>query len=401
MRSHFIVNATHFEKLFPFSFVTKPDGTLVRIGPSLKKLCPQLTEETDMNKVFKFLMPHYQTFQDGLEKQIEGMVVLEDVNSRFQLMGQVIKSLRSNLCVFVVNLFVNDVKKLNLLNLNFNDFAIQDQVFDFLMLLQTHQQAIKEADIINKKLADAHKIAIQASALKSQFLANMSHELRTPMNGVLGMASVLIETDLTEEQKDYVNSIISSGESMLNLINDILDISKIEAGFIQLDIGRIRIDEIFEDVVQTVKVAAQKKSLNINTFVDPEIPNYLMGDFLRLKQVILNFVGNAVKFTSAGFVNINAVLEKSENGNYSIFVSVEDSGIGMSPETVEKIFSPFVQGDSSTTKKFGGTGLGLSISKKLIEAMNGRIGVKSEINKGTVFWFTVELTAAEPLTQAA
>jgi len=401
MRSHFIVNAIHFEKLFPFSFVTTVDGKLTRIGPSLKKLCPHLTEETNMSTAFKFLMPSHQSFQDALEKQADGMIVLEDVNSRFQLMGQVIKSLRNNLCVFVVNLFVNDVEKLNHLNLTFNDFAIQDQVFDFLMLLQTHQQAIKEADVINKKLADAHKVAIQASALKSQFLANMSHELRTPMNGVLGMASVLIETDLTDEQKDYVNSIVTSGESMLNLINDILDLSKIEAGFIQLDIGRIRIEEIFEDVAQTVQVAAQKKSLNINTFVDPEIPKYLMGDFLRLKQVILNFVGNAVKFTASGYININAVLEKNENGHYSIFFSVEDSGIGMSPETVEKIFSPFVQGDSSTTKKFGGTGLGLSISKKLIEAMNGRIGVKSEINKGTIFWFTVELAAAEPNAHAA
>lgn len=401
MRSHFIVNAIHFEKLFPFSFVTTADGKLTRVGPSLKKLCPYLTETTNMSTAFKFLMPNHQSFQEALKEQTEGMIVLEDVNSRFQLMGQVIKSLRNNLCVFVVNLFVNDVEKLNHLHLTFDDFAIQDQVFDFLMLLQTHQQAIKEADVINKKLADAHKVAIQASALKSQFLANMSHELRTPMNGVLGMASVLIETDLTEEQKDYVNSIVTSGESMLNLINDILDLSKIEAGFIQLDISRIRIDEIFEDVAQTVKVAAQKKSLNINTFVDPKIPRYLMGDFLRLKQVILNFVGNAVKFTSAGYVNINAILEKSENGYYSIFFSVEDSGIGMNPETVEKIFSPFVQGDSSTTKKFGGTGLGLSISKKLIEAMNGRIGVKSELNQGTVFWFTVELATAEPNTQAA
>ena len=328
------------------------------------------------------------------------MVILEDSSGQFQLMGQIINSVRNNLCIFVVNLFINDVHKLNRLNLTFNDFAVQDQVFDFLMLLQTHQQAIKEADIINKKLAEAIQIATNASALKSQFLANMSHELRTPMNGVLGMASVLIETELTPDQKDYVESIITSGESMLNLINDILDLSKIEAGFIHLDIAKLRINEIFEDVTETVKVAAQKKSLSLNTYVDPAIPKYMMGDFLRLKQVVLNFVGNAIKFTASGYVNINAILQKNENNKYQIFFSVEDSGIGMNSATLDKIFNPFVQGDSSTTKKFGGTGLGLSISKKLIEAMNGEIGVKSEVGKGTMFWFTVELEEAAQIQAA-
>lgn len=400
MRSRFIVDATHFEKLFPFSFVTTMDGKFTRIGPSLKKLYPQLKVDSDITPYFKFLKPNSVSFEQLIKNNDEGMVILEDVTGQFQLMGQIINSVRNNLCIFVVNLFINDVHKLNRLNLTFNDFAVQDQVFDFLMLLQTHQQAIKEADIINKKLAEAIQIATNASALKSQFLANMSHELRTPMNGVLGMASVLIETELTSDQKDYVESIITSGESMLNLINDILDLSKIEAGFIHLDIAKLRIDEIFEDVTETVKVAAQKKSLSLNTYVDPAIPKYMMGDFLRLKQVVLNFVGNAIKFTASGYVNINAILQKNENNKYQIFFSVEDSGIGMNSATLDKIFNPFVQGDSSTTKKFGGTGLGLSISKKLIEAMNGEIGVKSEVGKGTLFWFTVELEEAAHLQAA-
>lgn len=400
MRSRFIVDATHFEKLFPFSFVTTIDGKFTRIGPSLKKLYPQLKVDSDITPYFKFLKPNSVSFEQLIKNNDEGMVILEDVTGQFQLMGQIINSVRNNLCIFVVNLFINDVHKLNRLNLTFNDFAVQDQVFDFLMLLQTHQQAIKEADIINKKLAEAIQIATNASALKSQFLANMSHELRTPMNGVLGMASVLIETELTPDQKDYVESIITSGESMLNLINDILDLSKIEAGFIHLDIAKLRIDEIFEDVIETVKVAAQKKSLTIETYVDPTIPKYMMGDFLRLKQVVLNFVGNAIKFTASGYVNINAILQKNEHNTYQIFFSVEDSGIGMNSATLDKIFNPFVQGDSSTTKKFGGTGLGLSISKKLIEAMNGEIGVKSEVGKGTMFWFTVELEEAAHLQAA-
>lgn len=400
MRSRFIVDATHFEKLFPFSFVTTIDGKFTRIGPSLKKLYPQLKVDLDITPYFKFLKPNSVSFEQLIKNNDEGMVILEDSSGQFQLMGQIINSVRNNLCIFVVNLFINDVHKLNRLNLTFNDFAVQDQVFDFLMLLQTHQQAIKEADIINKKLAEAIQIATNASALKSQFLANMSHELRTPMNGVLGMASVLIETELTPDQKDYVESIITSGESMLNLINDILDLSKIEAGFIHLDIAKLRINEIFEDVTETVKVAAQKKSLSLNTYVDPAIPKYMMGDFLRLKQVVLNFVGNAIKFTASGYVNINAILQKNENNKYQIFFSVEDSGIGMNSATLDKIFNPFVQGDSSTTKKFGGTGLGLSISKKLIEAMNGEIGVKSEVGKGTMFWFTVELEEAAQIQAA-
>lgn len=330
---------------------------------------------------------------------MQEMIILKERGRNVQLMGQVIPVEREYL--FVVNLFINNLSELNNLGLTFNDFAIQDQVFDFLMLMQTHQRAILEADVLNKKLAESNRIAVKASELKSQFLANMSHELRTPMNGVLGMAGLLVDTELNDEQRDYVQSIVVAGEGMLALVNDILDLSKIESGHIQLENTQFSLLQVVHDVTQTLRVSLEKKNLDCILDLDPETLIEYNGDAMRLRQVLLNIVGNAVKFTEQGQIKVTSRKIREDADGVFIEFKVSDSGIGMSDEVIGKIFSPFVQGDSSTTKKFGGTGLGLSICKKLIEAMSGSISVESQFGQGTTFIFNLKIKRAEPLVAAA
>lgn len=260
------------------------------------------------------------------------------------------------------------------------------------MLLQTHRRAIVEADELNKRLAEAHSVAVKASQLKSQFLANMSHELRTPMNGVLGMASVLKETELDEVQTECVATIVESGEGMLALVNDILDLSKIEAGHVILENYPLSIPAVAQGVYQTLKTVAEKKAIAFELILDPGIPPRVLGDENRLRQVLLNLAGNAVKFTEKGSVRISAALVPGSESKTRFVIT--DTGIGMSEEVVAQLFQPFVQGDSSMSKKFGGTGLGLSICKKLVEAMGGECGVESQLGEGSTFWFTIDLEPA-------
>lgn len=389
--SKFGISLEILGKLFPFSFMINSKGEILSYGKSLKKLNPNLKCRALFQDLYKFKNHSNLQLDEVLKNQTCQMIVIESHSENHQLMGQIIPTEDNSQYIFFVNLFVNDLQKLSHLNLTFNDFAIQDQVFDFLMLLQTHQKAIQEASKINAQLAEAIETAKAASTMKSQFLANMSHELRTPMNGVLGMASVLIETTLDDEQKDFVDSIITSGQSMLNLINDILDLSKIEAGFVQFEQAPIQLETIISEIFDLVKVSTQKKKLNWLVNSSPVYNLWHKGDRERIKQVLLNFVGNAVKFTEKGFVRLDVEIVESINSTDTLRFTIQDTGVGMCDDTLKKIFNPFVQGDSSTTKKFGGTGLGLSICKKIVSALGGQIGVKSYPNEGTVFWFEIPL----------
>ena len=392
-----LLDLSSLGRLFPFSFVTDSDGTILSCGKSLDKLNTNVKRGVPFSSLYTISKPTDVDFEMVKRDHIEKMIVLNDVNGGHQLMGQIIKSPTQDRYFFFVNLFVNDIGLIGDLNLTFSDFAVQDQIFDFLMLLQSHKRAIAEADKINRQLAEAIKIAQHASTLKSQFLANMSHELRTPMNGVLGMSSVLAETELTEEQREYLESIVTSGQSMLNLINDILDLSKIEAGYIQLEKNPLKLAQIVADVEAVVRHTLKTKNINWVTDISSILDTEHIGDFERIKQILLNFVGNAVKFTAQGSILVSVEVVKSVDGTETIKFLVQDTGVGMTSETVEKIFNPFVQGDSSTTKKYGGTGLGLSICKKLVQSMQGEVGVESEINVGSKFWFTLKLQKVNAL----
>ncbi|NUB04799.1 DUF3369 domain-containing protein [Azospirillum sp. Vi22] len=227
-----------------------------------------------------------------------------------------------------------------------------------------------------------------ANQAKSLFLATMSHEIRTPMNGVQGMLELLEYTPLTPEQQELVSVVRDSAGALLTIINDILDFSKIEAGRLDLEQAPVSLSAVVEGVAETLAPAARQKDLTLVTYVDPDLPPLVMGDSVRIRQVLFNIAGNAVKFTPSGSVRIRAELARFEEGRATIRITVTDTGIGIAPEAQAQLFRPFTQAEASTTRRFGGTGLGLSICRRLAELMGGEVGVESEPGRGSTFWFT-------------
>jgi two-component system, sensor histidine kinase and response regulator len=251
-----------------------------------------------------------------------------------------------------------------------------------------------EIECKNRDLAQAVKVSQEATKLKSQFLANVSHEIRTPMNGVLGMTELLLDTDLTAEQRDYAETAFRSGEALLEIIDSILDLSKIEAGKLQLEAVDFSPAGVLHEVLKLVSGRARSKGLRVTAEVSQEAHEQLRGDPVRLRQVLLNLVANAIKFTEHGEVSVKVgVADSSEHGVQLLF-EVRDTGIGLTPEAQTRLFQPFVQADGSITRKYGGTGLGLAICKQLIEMMGGRVGVDSQPDQGSRFWFTARFQRA-------
>ena len=271
-------------------------------------------------------------------------------------------------------------------------------------VLQFNARDIADLKATQIALESARRIAEEANLAKSRFLANISHEIRTPMNGVLGLTELVLQTDLSERQYQFISLAHQSAHGLLGIINDLLDVAKIEAERLTIERAPFLLRDCIENVLQPLSLQAQQKHIELSAHIEPDVPDSLVGDALRLRQILINLVGNAIKFTEQGGVVLEVKRrlqsKSAHHKSQSLVFTVRDSGIGMSQEQIKHVFEPFTQADSSITRRFGGTGLGLTIVHRLVQLMDGQIEVESEAGRGSEFRFQLNFALGDPTKHA-
>ncbi|MEM9492756.1 MAG: ATP-binding protein, partial [Myxococcota bacterium] len=391
----FTLTPEQFTTAFPFHLVFDAHGRVLQLGPSLRRLCPELAINEPWDRYFSFERPNIDHLcADRVREQRRTVFILRHRGSELRLRGQMQLQSEWGPIFFLGSPWVTELKQLGQVSLRLQDFAVHDPIIDLLTLLQTKQTALRDAQQLaerlranSARLRAAKSAAEQANEAKSQMVAVVSHEIRTPLSGLLSLSDMLLQTKLDNRQRNYLDIMRSSGHSLLHVLNDLLDLSKIEAGKLQINAVELDVRRAMAAVVAIFRAMAERKGVTLSHRIGPQVPALVIGDPDRLQQILRNLVNNALKFTRSGSVELRADVTESCADRCILRFEVEDSGIGMTGDTVEQLFQPYTQGDNAYGH--GGTGLGLAICKQLVELMGGDIGAESKLGRGSHFWFTL------------